>query len=213
MRKTRSDAKLLNLPEEQQAQLAEWLLDGMPYHIAKIKAQADFGVSVGLAAFSGFYQEVCVPQLLVRRTRARETADQIGEDLASRPGNFDAATVDAIKQKAFELAISPQSNPKDVKALFVLLQKQRQQELDLQDAETARAFKDRELSAREDALALEREKFEFDAAKKVLEALPQVKQIAADPKLSDRDRITEIRRALWGSLPEDKTASAILPPT
>ena len=129
MRKPRSDSKLLNLPEEQQAQLVEWLLNGMPYHAARASVEKEFGLRVGISAFSSFWQEACVPQLLRRRSQAAAAADEVASAAAANPARFDQATVDAIRQRAFELAISPRSNPKDVKALFVLLQKGRDQDI------------------------------------------------------------------------------------
>ena len=132
MRKPNATAKLLNLPEEQQAQLAEWLLNGTPYHKARELVLAEFGVSVSLSAFQSFWQEVCAPALLARRKRAVSMAGEVADEAQKQPGRFDAATVDAIKQKAFELAISPMSEPKDVKALFMLLQKGRDQDIKAQ---------------------------------------------------------------------------------
>lgn len=133
MRKTRSDSKLLNLPEEQQAQLADWLLGGMPYHEAKAivakPAPEGFGVSVSINAFSGFWQTVCAPMMLQRRSRAVRTADLIAEEIDKAPGRLDSATIDLLKQQAFELASSPQARPRDVKALFSLVLKARDQEL------------------------------------------------------------------------------------
>ena len=129
LKKPRADAKLLNLPEEQQAQLADWLLSGMPYHAAKAEVFKEFKVSCSLSALSGFYAEVCVPVLLKRRSQAVMAAEEIAEEASKAPGRFDQATVDAIRQKAFELAISSTAKPKDVKSLFMLLQKSRDQEL------------------------------------------------------------------------------------
>ncbi len=130
MKKARSDAKLLNLPEAQQAQLADWLLGGMPYHQAQALVEKEFGVKVSsLSGFAGFWREVCAPALVARRRKAVEAAEVMGSELSSGSGALDRATVDGIKQKAFELAIAPQSDPKDVKALFVLLQKAADQDL------------------------------------------------------------------------------------
>ncbi len=185
MQKPRSDAKLLNLPEEKQAQLVDWLLGGTPYHEARALVQKEFGVSVSLASLSHFYQAVCTPHLIRRRAQAVGMAAEVARAAESSPAQFDAATVDAIRQKAFELAISPMSQPKDVKALFMLLQKSRDQEL---KAET---------------LKLDREKFEFDAAKSALEALPALQQIARTPGLDEREKIDRVRRQLFGVLPEE----------
>ena len=186
MSKPRSDAKLLNLPEEQQAQLADWLLGGTPYHEARTLVSKEFGVSVSLASLSHFYQSVCTPHLIRRRAQAVGMAAEVARAAESNPAQFDAATVDAIRQKAFELAISPLSQPKDVKALFMLLQKSRDQEL---KAET---------------LKLDREKFEFNAAEQALVALSDLQQIARNPSLDERAKITAIRQRLFGQLPEEK---------
>lgn len=133
MRKTRSDSKLLNLPEEQQAQLADWLLGGMPYHQARqVVAQPPpdgFGLTVSLNAFSGFWQSVCAPLLIARRHRAVTTAESVAEEASKTPGRFDAATIDALKQRAFELSIQPACDPRDVKSLFSLVLKARDQDL------------------------------------------------------------------------------------
>jgi hypothetical protein len=135
MKKPRSDSKLLNLPEEQQAQLAEWLLSGISYHKAKELVLAEFKVSTSLSSLFAFWNEVCTSALLTRRQQAVTTADEIAAEVKKTPGQFDSATIDAIKQKAFELSISPQSAPGDVKSLFMLLLKARDQELKNKDIE------------------------------------------------------------------------------
>jgi hypothetical protein len=129
VRKTRSDNKLLNLPEEQQAQLAEWLLSGLPYHKARELVDKEFGVQVGLTSFTGFWNDVCSAALIARRAQAVTTAGEVAQAAAASPGQFDAATIDALKQKAFELSISPAAKPGEVKALFMLVLKARDQDL------------------------------------------------------------------------------------
>ena len=138
MRKPRSDSKLLALPEEQQAQLAEWLLSAVPYHKAKALVEKEFHVTTSLAALSAFWDEVCTPALLARRQQAVTTADEIAEEARIKPGNFDRATIDAIKQKAFELAVSPLARASDVKSLFMLITKNRDQDLKGEQIEIAR---------------------------------------------------------------------------
>jgi len=130
MKKPRSDAVLLNLPEEQQAELAQWLLTGMPYHEALVMVEKRFGVKLrSLDCFRKFWNEVCAPMLMVRRNRALGTAEQRAEAAAITPGQFDAATIDAIKQRAYELAESPEARPGDVKAILGLVLKARDQDL------------------------------------------------------------------------------------
>lgn len=190
MRKPRSDSKLLNLPEEQQAQLVEWLLGGIALHHARDLVSKEFGVSVSLSALSQFYQAAVAPHLLRRRDRAVATANEVAEAAQSTPGRFDAATIDALKQRAFEMAIAPMTKPADVKAFFMLLQKNRDQEL---KAET---------------LKLDREKFEFNAAEQALAALSDLQQIARNPSMDERAKITAIRQRLFGQLPEEKPVTS-----
>lgn len=138
-RKPRSDAKLLNLPEVQQAQLCEWMLSGIPLHKVRELVETEFGVVVeSLSPFSRFWSEVCSHAHLAQRSRASQMAGVIAEEASKRPGEFDAATIDAIKQRAFELAMRPGCEPSDVKSLFMLIQKSRDQDLKAQQIDLQR---------------------------------------------------------------------------
>ena len=128
MSKTRSDNVLLNLPEDQQCKLADWLLNGMPYHEANVLVGKEFGVTLrSLSSYSRFWSEVCEPELLKRRSRMVKSADARMAEAERRPGQFDKATLDAIGEKAYAIAISPQSDPKDIKATMMLLLKAQDQ--------------------------------------------------------------------------------------
>ena len=129
MNKPRNEAKLLNMPEEHQAQLTQWLLDGMPYHVAKEAVKKEFNVDCSLSCFTGFWQACCSSALLARRARAVNLSTEVAQEAGKHPGQFDKATLDALKQKAFELAVAPGGNPKDVKALFMLVLKANDQGL------------------------------------------------------------------------------------
>ena len=52
------------------------------------------------------------------------------------------------------------------------------------------------------ALDMDREKFQFDAAKAVLAKLAELKTIARDRALSEDDKITQVRLRLWGPDPK-----------
>jgi len=130
MRKPRSDSVLDSLPEDRQAMLVEWLLAGMPYHAVAALVAKEFGVKTSVAALSRFWSGACQQALIARRARAAGAASAVAEEAARHPGQFDAATIDAIKQKAFELLISPAAKPSDVKALAGLMLKARDQDLE-----------------------------------------------------------------------------------
>ena len=68
---------LLNMPEEHQARLADWLLGGMTYHEANLLVEKEFGLklSSSYGRYSRFWAEVCVPHLVARRSRMAGTAE------------------------------------------------------------------------------------------------------------------------------------------
>jgi hypothetical protein len=178
MRKSKSI--LLNLPEAQQAQLAEWLLSGVQYHQAKELLEKEFGVRFSsLSVFKPFWEEVCTPEIIRRRARAVSTAEEVASDAQKRPGRLDEATIAALKQKAFELAISPGQDPEAVKAVFSLVLKARDQDLDAEK------------------LRLSRDKFEFDAAKRAMEEAGKIKAVV-ESKLNSEQKIAQVRQLLFG---------------
>lgn len=130
MRKPRSDSKLAHLPEDQRQALTDWLLAGTAYRVVKGRLLSEFGVSTSDDALCRFWNDYCGAALIARRQRAVSLADEVAAEAAREPGRFDAATIDALKQKAFELAVNPQSDPRDVKGLFMLVLKSRDQELE-----------------------------------------------------------------------------------
>jgi hypothetical protein len=122
MRKPRSDAVLLNLPEEQQCKLADWLLSGMPYHEAKVLVEKEFGVPVkSLSSFGQFWSEVCQPALLARRAKSAGMAEAVSGESKAAP--FGVATLKLLDQKAFEVLQNPSADPNEIKAVLGLFVK------------------------------------------------------------------------------------------
>jgi hypothetical protein len=187
MRKTPAAALLLNLPEEQRAKLADWLLNGMPYHQAKMLVAKEFGVEVrSLSTFSSFWQEACLPHLLMRRRQMlRSAAARTGEALDD-PTGFDEATIDALKQKAYELAEAPEPKTNDLRTVMLLLVRYRDQQL------------------KGERLAFDREKHEFDAAKKCMEKREELQKIHQENPLDDDVKLEKVRRLLFGIPPNER---------
>jgi hypothetical protein len=129
MRKPRPDAKLLTLSDAQQTLLCDWLLSGMPYHKVRPLVEAQFNIKTSNAALSNFWDSVCSVELSARRARAVKASDEVAKDIARRPGQFDKATIDLLQQRAFELASNPGVNPEEVKEIFALVLKSRDQDI------------------------------------------------------------------------------------
>jgi hypothetical protein len=134
----------MSLPDEQRSQLVEWLLSNMPYHVVRALVKKEFHTETSMAAISAFYNAECTPALITRRTRAVETAKEIAAEAGKNPGRFDEATIDALKQQAFELAISPGADPRSVKNLFSLVLKARDQDIAERElSQKIRAYEDK----------------------------------------------------------------------
>jgi hypothetical protein len=143
MRKPRSDSKLDALDQDQQRQLCEWLLTpGLSYEKVKKLVFDEFNTSTTGSSLSLFYQEYVGAYVLERRRRAVGLAQEVGVELKRQPGQFSQATIDALEQKAFELAQNPMVDPKEVKAIFSLVLKARDQSLqrDKFEIETCERF-------------------------------------------------------------------------
>jgi hypothetical protein len=134
LKKPRSDSKLDALDVDQQRQLCEWLLTpGLSYEVVKKMVLDEFNTSTSARALSSFYQSYVAAYLIQRRAQAVGVAKELHGDMEKTPGKFDEATIDALSQKAFEFAQNPMVDPRDVKQLFSLVLKARDQSLKEQD--------------------------------------------------------------------------------
>jgi hypothetical protein len=73
------------------------------------------------------------------------------------------------------------------------------------------AQQDRQTDLRAAGLDLAREKQAFDGAAQCLRQLPKLRHIAAQPHLTTHQKINEIRKVLFGFLPEDEKPPAAGP--
>jgi hypothetical protein len=136
MRKPRSDSKLDGLDLDQQRQLCEWLLTpGLSYETVKKLVFEQFNTSTNSSSLSTFYQSYCGAYLIQRRQAAVGIAQEVARDAKAIPGQWEPATIEALQVKAFEFASNPTVNPKDVKAIFSLVLKARDQDLKRKDVE------------------------------------------------------------------------------
>jgi hypothetical protein len=133
--------------------------------------------------------------LIARRQRAVSTAEQIAQEAQNKPGQFDAATIDALKQKAFELAISSNAAPRDVKALFSLVLKSRDQALS------------------EKQLALDQDRFQVQVCEKFLAWFSDAKaREIAESTAGNSEKIAALRKVYFADVDEmEKSGEVNLP--
>lgn len=171
------------LDDAQQARLADELLAGMTYHRAQEFVEKQFGLKLdSLRPFHVFWDEVCVPLVLRKRRRSVALAEAVGAELAQQNPGWDAPTLDAVKQAAFEVSKAPDKVNELVKLCGII---QRAQDSLIRDkvADTAR------------------ERMQFDAAQAALKHAAALKAIAANSTLTDRQKIDAARVRLFGSAP------------
>jgi hypothetical protein len=117
-RKPRADSKLRTLPPDQRTALTDWLVEeGISYAEARERLAARYGVKTSLGAISDYWQTECFS---LRYRAARSAADRIVETMREGDGAtaFDEATLHAVGQRAFELAVARDA---DISGLTTLI--------------------------------------------------------------------------------------------
>jgi hypothetical protein len=160
-----------------------------------------YGIKASVNALQGFFHSMDM-RLRYASLQSAQIAETAKTEL---PADIEQATKDRIAQHKFELSmlnlseqhklqlIQIEQNEEGMKGNFAL----KKAALDLRQKAEDRLVK---------KAKLEREKFEFDAAKAALARAAELKSISAS-KLTDVEKIDAARRALFGALPEDAPAA------
>lgn len=115
-KKIRGDSRLDALPPEQKEQLADWLtVDNLTYAQARDRVKAEFGVSTNVSALCSFFSRFATPR---KYARSREAAEEFAELME---GNFDAATIKAAKQIAFDAMTAQRPDLKSARAVLKIV--------------------------------------------------------------------------------------------
>ena len=119
MAKPRGDSKLARLSEHIREQLDAWLVvDNLTYDQVREKLHMDFNVETSNRALSVYYSEELFE---VRNKRAADLADRVAASLEANPDKFDLATITAVRQRAFNLAVADGGSVKDLAILAGIL--------------------------------------------------------------------------------------------
>ncbi len=123
MKKLRADSTFARLSDEQLAQVDDMLLGGTSYEDVRA-FMAECGLTCSHTSVADYYHTHILPRKWARQQRlARElnAVDTTG---------LDDATLDAVRARTMELAITPGSEVKHIKALYELVIKAHAQRLD-----------------------------------------------------------------------------------
>ena len=187
--KPRPEAILHQLQPDEQEQVLFWL-DSVGYR-ETLKLLANprpegFGIKTHLCSLYRFAAK--------HRHQEHESLAELAADysqLNTTTPQFDNATATALREAAFELASSSHLDSDKFKSVARWVLKLRDQE-----------HHEATLALEREKLALEREKFQYNAAREALLHLDALRDIMSDNTRDDEDRILAAREKLFGPMPE-----------
>jgi len=170
-KKPRADSVLKTLPPERQAQIADYARDH------SLKDTRAWLALDSLTTSEASLSEWLSWHSLQRQLRRNEsTVGTLLEKLqVSRP-DWTAAQIQSVGQSFFTALALEQQDPKQ----WLMIQ---------------------QTSLKRDQLALDKNKFEFDATRAALAKLPQLKAISANSKLTEDQKLEQARLELFGVTP------------
>ena len=123
MKKLRSDSTFSRLSPEQLAHVDDMLTSGSSYAAVQ-QFLGDCGQSCSQTSIADYYQTHVAPRKWARQQR-------IATELAAiECAGVDDATLLAVRQATFELAMTPGSDPKHLRMLYDLVLKAQAQQID-----------------------------------------------------------------------------------
>ena len=123
MKKLRADSTFAKLREEDLAQVDDMLLSGSSYEDVRAY-MAECGLTCSQTSVADYYHTHVLPIKWARQQRIARELDAVDTT------GLDDATLDAVRARAMELAITPGAEVKHIKALYELVLKAQAQRLD-----------------------------------------------------------------------------------
>ncbi|HZQ48449.1 MAG TPA: hypothetical protein VFC07_15640 [Verrucomicrobiae bacterium] len=172
------------LPPEQRQKLEHWLfVEHVSYQEAVERAQKEWGVTGSTVSLCRFYQRVEEEHVVEELERAAEMATGV----AAAQGRLSSLQASAMKVVGMRMMQNVVSRG-DVKELAVL---------------SRVLARNEERKIQHQRLALAREKFEFRAAKAVVDQLPHLEKMAREDQGREDARINATRKGIFGTRPAD----------
>jgi len=184
MSKIRSDSIWNSLPPEQRQKLEHWLfVERVSFQVVKERAEKEWGVTGSVVGLSKFYHRVEGERVADELETAAETAARM-EGTEGKLENLQASAMKVMGMRLLQNTVSRG----DVKELAVL------------NRALARNEERKILNRR---LDLAQRKFEFNAAKAVLNNIALLEKITKDEQEREDAKIEAIRLAIFGTPPTD----------
>lgn len=150
MKKLRSDSTFARLTTEQLADIDDLLMAGSSY--AEVQQRlGEYGQSCSQTSIADYYQTHVAPRKWARQQRVATELAKI------KSADVDDATLLAVRQATFELALTPGSDPKALRMLYELVLKAQAQQLETRRIELleakARKAEEAEAAAKDESLS------------------------------------------------------------
>lgn len=185
-KKTRADSILGTLTEDRQAEIADY---ARTHTIADCRAWLkDDGVKVSMGAFSRWLSSYSLSQ---RFQQSESSALQFKDWLTKAFPKMSEQELDSRAAMLFQFEALKSGDPETYLAFATARHKA--------------AMDKARFDQKERQLALDIEKFQFDAAKKAKQFAAEIKLISANPKLNESEKVNAIRQRLFGALPPIST--------
>lgn len=192
----RSDSWAATLDEEQRWALY-YKARGLKWNEAAAWAVKEYGIeSPSRSAFYRFLDAMRKDESAHRLEQAKTAALEAAA-LAKGVALSDKETEEAYKRMAVELALRTGS-AKEAQRFMQMAGQLAEGRLKREEL----SLKERAQETKDSALALAREKFEFDAAKSAMAKAAEIKSISADDSLAADEKIARVRAALFGIQPQ-----------
>ncbi|MDB6023050.1 MAG: hypothetical protein JWQ04_2907 [Pedosphaera sp.] len=179
MSKLRSDSLWNELTPEQWETLESWLFDeNIGYKEAHERILKEWGLTRSISGLARFYRHCAEERAVGGMPETLEAVRRINETGASLD-ELRNSTLKIMSKRFFEQALEA----KDLKQLTALGRLMNESE---------------EREIRRQRVALARDRWEFDAAKAALKALPQLNDFSQEEEQRDLARIEALKRTLFG---------------
>jgi|SRR5882724_7855603 len=179
LRKLRSDSVWSGLTPEQRQTMETWLFDeNAGYKEVQARVLRDFGLTCSTMNVAAFYRRVKVERSVEEMAPALEAAADVnatGADVET----LRASTLKLVAKRLHDAAIDGKE-PRELAALNRLLQAGHERKI------------------QQGWLVLARERFEFNASKAVLKALPLANEMMAEENAREDARLAAIKQKLFG---------------
>lgn len=193
-------SKIRDLPADQRTQVEAWLFqDNLTYAQIIALCKERFGLDLLQSSLSEHRQglekkgiaDAAFDRLLSKVSQSASSANAQMEAVEHLKAQYSEALMGRVSQLAFEASLKGETFDLETLKGF----------MEIAALEIKTKTDAKKINQKDEEITLQRDKFQFDAAKACLKELPSLRQISANPALNENDKINAVRARLFGQLP------------